>query len=51
VRVGSKIRLGGTVAQVDDVPGGVQVSVDLTIELEGWPKPALAARGIYRYYA
>jgi acyl dehydratase len=51
VRVGSKIRLGGTVAQVDDVPGGVQVSVDLTVELEGERKPALAARGLYRYYA
>jgi acyl dehydratase len=51
VKVGSKIRLGGTVAQVDDVPGGVQALVDLTIEIEGAPKPALAARGIYRYYA
>ncbi|HUN33743.1 MAG TPA: MaoC family dehydratase [Trebonia sp.] len=51
VKVGSKIRLGGTVAQVDEVPGGLQVSVDLAIEIEGEAKPALAARGIYRYYA
>jgi acyl dehydratase len=51
VKVGSKIRLGGTVARVDDVPGGVQAFVDLAVEVEGEPKPALAARGIYRYYA
>jgi acyl dehydratase len=51
VKVGSKIRLGGTVTQVDDVPGGVQALVDLTVEVEDQPKPALAARGIYRYYA
>jgi len=51
VKVGSKIRLGGTVAQVDDVPGGVQMLVDVALEIEGEPKPALAARAIYRYYA
>jgi acyl dehydratase len=51
VKVGSKIRLGGTVAQVDDVPGGLQALVDMTIEIEGEAKPALAARAIYRYYA
>jgi len=51
VKVGSKIRLGGTVTQVDGVPGGVQAFVDLTVEVEGEAKPALAARGIYRYYA
>jgi acyl dehydratase len=51
VKVGSKIRVAGVVAQVDDVPGGVQLYVDLTMEVEGQDKPALVARGIYRHYA
>ncbi|HEY6788494.1 MAG TPA: MaoC family dehydratase [Trebonia sp.] len=51
VKVGSKIRLGGVVTQVDDVPGGVQMHVDLTVEIEGQDKPALAARALYRQYA
>ncbi len=51
VKVGSKIRLGGVVTQVDDVPGGVQLHADLSVEVEGQDKPALAARALYRYYA
>ena len=51
VKVGSKIRLGGVVDKVDDVPGGVQMYVDLTIEVAGQAKPALVARGVYRHYA
>jgi acyl dehydratase len=51
VKVGSRIRLLGRVASVDDVPGdGVQVAVDLTVEVEGAEKPALIARALYRYY-
>jgi acyl dehydratase len=52
VPVGAKIRLKGTVASVDDVPGdGVQVTIDFTIEIEGSEKPACVARGVYRHYA
>ena len=51
VKVGSKIRIGAVVDKVDDVPGGVQMYVDLTIEVEGQAKPALVARGVYRHYA
>ena len=52
VRVGSPIRLHGTVDSVEDVPGdGVQVSVDFTVEVEGSAKPACVARALYRYYA
>jgi acyl dehydratase len=51
VRVGSPIRLHGTVDSVEDVPGdGVQVSVDITVEVEGSAKPACVARVLYRYY-
>jgi acyl dehydratase len=51
VKVGAKIRLGGSVVSVDDVPGGVQLLADVAIEVKGEAKPALAARAIYRYYA
>jgi acyl dehydratase len=51
VKVGSKIRLSGVVDSVSDVPGGVQMAVDFTVEIEGQDKPALAARALYRQYA
>ena len=51
VKVGSKIRLAGVVDSVTDVPGGVQMAVDFTVEIEGQDKPALAARALYRQYA
>jgi acyl dehydratase len=51
VRVGSPIRLRGTVDSVEDVPGdGVQVAVDFTVEVEGSTRPACVARALYRYY-
>ncbi|MCF6476040.1 MaoC family dehydratase [Nonomuraea sp. MG754425] len=52
VRVGARIRLAGRVAEVEDVPGdGVQMHVDLTVEIDGQAKPACVARAIYRHYA
>ncbi|WP_066949014.1 MaoC family dehydratase [Microtetraspora fusca] len=52
VKVGARIRLGATVASVEDVPGdGVQMSLDFTVEIEGADKPACVARTIYRHYA
>ncbi|MWA04072.1 MaoC family dehydratase [Actinomadura sp. LD22] len=52
VRVGSKIRLGGKVAEVTDVPGGgVQMVCDFTVEIDGEAKPACVARAVYRHYA
>ncbi|QFR01384.1 MaoC family dehydratase [Streptomyces phaeolivaceus] len=51
VKVGSKIRLVGTLASVEDVPGGVQITVDGTIEIEGAPKPAAVLRSLSRFYA
>ena len=35
VPVGSKIRLRATLAAADPVPGGIQVSVDCIVEIEG----------------
>ena len=50
VPVGSELRMGVTVASVEDVPGGVQVVFDLVIEVKDAPKPACVAQVIYRYF-
>jgi acyl dehydratase len=51
VPVGARIRAHGVIAEVTEVEGGVQVAVDLTVEIDGAAKPACAAQGVYRYYA
>jgi len=51
VPVGARVRLGATLAGVDDVAGGAQVTMDLTFEVEGAPKPSCVAQVVYRYYA
>ncbi len=51
VMVGSKLREGVAVAEVEDVTGGVQVVLDLTLEAEGSAKPCCVAQVVYRYYA
>jgi acyl dehydratase len=50
VRVGSRIRLAATVADVAEVTGGLQMTCDFTVEIEGQDKPACVARTIYRQY-
>jgi acyl dehydratase len=50
VPVGSRLRLGADVVDVEAVSGGVQVVLDLTIETDGGAKPSLVARGLFRYY-
>ena len=50
VPVGSKLRAGAQVASVEDVTGGVQVTLDLTFEIDGQEKPACVAQCVYRYY-
>jgi acyl dehydratase len=51
VPVGSKLRLGAQVADVQDVTDGVQVTLDVTLETEGGAKPACVAQVVYRYYS
>jgi acyl dehydratase len=51
VPVGSRIRMTATIASVDDVKGGLQITVDQTVEIEGQERPALISRGIHRFYA
>jgi len=51
VPVGSRVRMGGVVAEVTEVKGdGIQLVIDQTIEVEGATKPAVVARGLYRFY-
>lgn len=50
VPVGSRVRLAGKLASAREVPGGVEVTADLTMEIEGQEKPALAAEALYRFY-
>ncbi len=51
VPVGARLRLGASLAEVDDVAGGAQVTIDLTFEVDGAPKPSCVAQVVYRYYA
>ncbi|WP_338700534.1 MaoC family dehydratase [Streptomyces sp. Q6] len=52
VKVGSRIRLTARLASVEDVAGGgVQITVNGTIEIEGHPKPAAVLESLSRFYA
>ncbi|MFF1685341.1 MULTISPECIES: MaoC family dehydratase [unclassified Streptomyces] len=51
VPAGSRIRLAARLAAVEDVPGGVQITVDGTIEIEGAAKPACVLQSVSRFYA
>ena len=50
VPVGGKVRVGAALAEVEDVKGGAQATLDLTFEVEGKDKPACVAQAVYRYY-
>jgi acyl dehydratase len=50
VPVGSKLRCGATVDAVDEIAGGVSVTMTLTFEVEGAAKPSCVAQVVYRYY-
>lgn len=51
VKVGARVRMNAVIAEVTEIPGGFQFTVDQTIEIEGGSKPAVVARGLYRFYA
>jgi acyl dehydratase len=50
VPVGAELRLGVTLAGVEDVAGGVQATLDVTLEVKDATKPSCAAQVVYRYY-
>ena len=51
VKVGSRVRGTAVIAEVTEIAGGYQFSVDVTIEAEGGTKPAVVARSVQRFYA
>ncbi len=48
--VGKRWRGGGEIVDVSEVPGGLQVKVKGTIEVEGGEKPACVAECLVRLY-
>ncbi len=48
--VGAKLRLGASLQSVEEVAGGVQAIIGVTIEVQGQEKPACVADVVYRYY-
>jgi len=50
VPVGSRVRMGATLMNVDEVAGGVQYKLGLNFEVEGADKPSCVAEGIFRAY-
>jgi acyl dehydratase len=51
VPVGSKVRASATLASVEQIPGGVQLTIDAVIERDGSSKPVCVARPVFRFYA
>jgi len=50
VRAGSRVRGRSTLLKVEEVPGGLQVTEQFTVEIEGQEKPACVAAAIMRLY-
>jgi acyl dehydratase len=48
--VGSKVRMRMTLQQVDDIPGGAQITMLCTLEREGGDKPVCVAETLSRVY-
>jgi acyl dehydratase len=50
VPVGSRLRAGAVLESVTDIPGGVQMQLTVTFEVEGSAKPACVATVVTRRY-
>jgi acyl dehydratase len=48
--VDSRVRMRATLAAVDDVPGGVQLTITQTFERDGSEKPVCVAESVARWY-
>ncbi len=51
VPVGCRVRGGAEVTAVEDIPGGLQTTIAITIEVEGKDKPACVIESISRWIA
>jgi acyl dehydratase len=50
LKVGSRVRMSATLAAVEDVAGGVQVTTTCTFTVEGGEKPVCVAQTLARIY-
>ena len=50
VPVGAKVRLTASLKSVEEVTGGLQLTLAAVIEREGGDKPVCIAETVYRYY-
>jgi acyl dehydratase len=50
VPAGSKVRLTATLADVEEVKGGLQLTVAAVIERDGGDKPVCIAEPVFRFY-
>ena len=50
VKAGSRVRARYVLLRVEEVPGGLQVAEQCTVEIEGEAKPACVAEAIIRAY-
>jgi acyl dehydratase len=50
VPAGSRIRIRSTLQDLEEIAGGVQITWNITVEIEGNPKPAVAAEWLARLY-
>ncbi len=48
--VGEKVRMRAKLASVDEVPGGAQITTEVTFEREGGEKPVCVAETLARFY-
>jgi acyl dehydratase len=51
VPVGSRIRGGAEVTAVEEITGGLQTTITITIEVEGSEKPACVVESLSRWLA
>jgi acyl dehydratase len=49
--VGARVRVTAKLASVEDIPGGAQMTLELTFEREGGDKPVCVAQSLARVYA
>jgi acyl dehydratase len=50
VPAGASIRLVGSIVKVEQVSGGVQITADVTVEIQNGDKPACVAQPVFRFY-
>ena len=48
--VGEKVRMRAALKSVEEIPGGAQITTELTFELDGGEKPVCVAESLSRVY-